>query len=179
MINNRKEAFMTTFTPAPTANKEWGFWGTSIHNGYDPELTWNTASHFLAKHFDLTAEQARDVLDARFGRHLADDLSFIKGGPATAEAITSHLASRICHHGWRKSFEDTIRAETGKTYPRKKAVSKDELISQIAQQHLSIETLAIRNSDSLDFHDVAVWSIKAALEAAFEAGKTQAKKKGA
>lgn len=170
---------MTTFTAVPTANKEWGFWGTSIHNGYDPELTWNTACLFLAKNFDLTAEQARDVLDNRFGRHLADDLSFIKGGPVTAEAITSHLASRICHHGWRKSFEDTIHAETGKTYPRKKPVSKDELLTQIAQQHLNIETLVTRNSDSLDFHDVAVWSIQATLEAAFEAGRNQTKKKGA
>jgi len=170
---------MTTFTPVPTANREWGFWGTSIHNGYDPELTWDAASRFLAEHFGLTAEQARDVLDNRFGRHLADDLSFIQGGPTTAEAITSHLANRISERGWRKSFEATIRAETGRTYPRKTPVGKDELFTQIAKQHLNIETLVTRNSDSLDFHDVAVWSIQAALEAAFEAGKTQAKKKGA
>lgn len=111
---------MTTFTPVPTANREWSFWGTSIHNGYDPELTWDAASRFLAEHFGLSAEQARDVLDNRFGRHLADDLSFIQGGPTTAEAITSHLANRISEQGWRKSFEATIRAETGKTYPRKK-----------------------------------------------------------
>jgi hypothetical protein len=63
----------------PTANKEWGFWGTAERNGYDAELTWKAASNFLIAEFDLTAEQARDVLDARFGRHLADDLSFIKG----------------------------------------------------------------------------------------------------
>ena len=51
----------------PTGNKEWGFWGTSGHNGYDAELTWEAASRFLAKEFDLTAEQVRDVLEARFG----------------------------------------------------------------------------------------------------------------
>lgn len=170
---------MTTFTPVPTANTEWGFWGTSKQSGYDAELTWDTACRFLAKHFDLTAGETRDVLDNRFGRHLADDLSFIKGGPVTAEAITSHLASRISQDGWRKSFEATIRAETGKTYRRQKPVTKDGLFTQIAQRHLGIETLVTRNSDSLDFHDVAVWSIQAALEAAYEAGRASAKKKGA
>ena len=51
---------MTTFTPVPTANTEWGFWGTSKQSGNDAELTWDTACRFLAKHFDLTAEEARD-----------------------------------------------------------------------------------------------------------------------
>lgn len=63
----------------PTENKEWGFWGTAERNGYDAELTWKAASNFLMAEFELTTEQARDVLDARFGRHLSDDLSFIKG----------------------------------------------------------------------------------------------------
>jgi hypothetical protein len=35
---------------------------------------------------------------------------------------------------------------------------------------LSIETLETRNSDSLDFYDVAVWSLKKALQEAYEAG---------
>ncbi|PZP83296.1 MAG: hypothetical protein DI582_11200 [Azospirillum brasilense] len=164
-----------TFTPAATANHEWGFWGTSVRNGYDAELTWDTASRFLAKHFDLTAEQARDVLDARFGRHLADDLSFIEGAPDTAEKITAHLAERITDKGWRKHFEQSITAVTGKTFTKKQP-AKDELFAAIAREHLNIEMLESRNSDSLDFHDVAVWGIQAALEAAFAAGKASAKK---
>lgn len=36
---------------------------------------------------------------------------------------------------------------------------------------LGLETLETRKSDSLDFHDMAVWEIKAALEAAYAAGK--------
>jgi hypothetical protein len=175
---------MTNFIPVRTANEEWGFWGTSIHNGYDAELTWDTACRFLAEHFDLTAEQARDVLDARFGRHLADDLSFIEGkpgiakGPTSAAAITEHLTKRIADKGWCDWFENTIREETGKTY-RRKTQSKDDLFTEIAQRHLGVETLVRRNSDSLDFHDIDVSSIRAALDAAFEAGKAQAKKKGA
>ena len=46
----------------------------------------------------------------------------------------------------------------------------DQIFAMIAQKHLFIETLETRNSDSLDFHDVAVWSVRDALEAAFKAG---------
>ena len=46
----------------------------------------------------------------------------------------------------------------------------DHLLTLIAQKYLGIETLETRNSDSLDFHDTAVWCIKDALEAAFKAG---------
>ena len=44
-------------------------------------------------------------------------------------------------------------------------------LEQIAAEHLYIDTLKTRNSDSLDFHDLAVWQIKEALEAAFKAGQ--------
>jgi hypothetical protein len=46
----------------------------------------------------------------------------------------------------------------------------DELLAAIASEHLSVPTLETRRSDSLDFHDVAVWQLKAALKAAFDAG---------
>ena len=46
----------------------------------------------------------------------------------------------------------------------------DQIFALIAEKHLFIETLETRNSDSLDFHDVAVWSVRDALEAAFKAG---------
>ena len=48
---------------------------------------------------------------------------------------------------------------------------RDTTLAEIAAGHLHLETLETRNSDSLDFHDMAVWSIKAALEAAYEAGR--------
>ena len=160
-----------------TENKDWGFWGTSDCNGYDAELTWNAASTFLMTEFELNAEQARDVLDSRFGRHLADDLSFIENGkgeskgPISTAAINKHLTLRVADQGLRDCFENAIRDVTGKTFPRKAPKSKDEVFTLIAQQHLGIETLVERKSDSLDFHDVAVWSVKDALEAAFEAGR--------
>ena len=49
----------------------------------------------------------------------------------------------------------------------------EQLLTQIAQQHLDVETLETRRSDRLDFHDLAVWSLKAALEAAYQAGVEQ------
>ena len=56
------------------------------------------------------------------------------------------------------------------------AKQRQTLLTQIAQQHLKVETLETRHSDSLDFHDVAVWQIGEALEAAFEAGRQDALK---
>ena len=44
------------------------------------------------------------------------------------------------------------------------------LFTQIAKTHLDIETLKTRKMDSLDFHDCAVWKIKDALKAAYDAG---------
>lgn len=47
----------------------------------------------------------------------------------------------------------------------------DQLLTEIAKKHLNLETLEAQNSDNLDFHDVAVWSLKEALQEAYEAGK--------
>ena len=49
-------------------------------------------------------------------------------------------------------------------------------LDHIAQTILGLETLDTRNSDRLDFHDLAVWNIKATLQAAFEAGQQAGKK---
>lgn len=66
-----------------------------------------------------------------------------------------------------------------KAETKKPAVSPvDALILAIAQQHLhgargedQLVTLEARNSDSLDFTEQAVWSLKNALTAAFAAGR--------
>ena len=54
---------------------------------------------------------------------------------------------------------------------------RDALILEIAKRQFFIETLETRERDRLDFHDVAVWSIRAALEEAFEAGRASAGKR--
>ena len=51
---------------------------------------------------------------------------------------------------------------------------RDAQLLEIAQRQFRIETLETRNGDRLDFHDVAIWAIRAALEEAFEAGRRAA-----
>ena len=59
---------------------------------------------------------------------------------------------------------------TTKTAPAN--APSDALLLEVASKHFhSIETLETQNSDRLDFHDVAVWAIRAALEDAYEAGR--------
>ncbi len=56
-----------------------------------------------------------------------------------------------------------------KTAPAK--APSETLLLEIAAKHFhTIETLETRNSDRLDFHDVAVWAIRAALAEAYAAG---------
>ena len=57
---------------------------------------------------------------------------------------------------------------------RTESAAPEALILDIATRHFFIETLETRNRDRLDFHDVAVWAIRAALEEAFEAGRRAA-----
>jgi hypothetical protein len=53
----------------------------------------------------------------------------------------------------------------------------DALLTRIAQEELLIETLETRFSDRLDFHDLAVWQLREALKAAYEAGRESAEKR--
>ena len=46
----------------------------------------------------------------------------------------------------------------------------NKLLERIALKHFFIETLETQHSDRLDFHDVSVWAVKSALEAAYAAG---------
>jgi len=48
----------------------------------------------------------------------------------------------------------------------------ETILERIAREKLRVPTLRTQRSDSLDFHEVAVWELRAALEAAFEAGKS-------
>ena len=50
----------------------------------------------------------------------------------------------------------------------------NETLADIAKRLLHLETLEARNMDSLDFHDLAVWQLRAALEAAYRAGAASA-----
>lgn len=51
------------------------------------------------------------------------------------------------------------------------ARSTRERLAQVAKEYLSIPTLAVRHSDSLDFHDVSVDSVRRALQQAYLLGQ--------
>jgi hypothetical protein len=63
---------------------------------------------------------------------------------------------------------------TSPEHPRMTPQALNNLLLQIAQEHLFVETLETRYGDRLDFYDASVWGIKAALQAAFEAGRQAA-----
>ena len=50
-------------------------------------------------------------------------------------------------------------------------------LEEIAKKVLRIETLQTRNSDSLDFYDLAVWKVAEALALAYQAGIEQGQKR--
>ena len=52
-----------------------------------------------------------------------------------------------------------------------KPAAPEALILEIATRHFFVETLETRNSDRLDFHDVAVCAMRAALKEVYEAGR--------
>ena len=47
----------------------------------------------------------------------------------------------------------------------------DALLTEIARNKMLVATLETRSSDALDFYDIAVWQIKDALRAAYDAGR--------
>ena len=53
--------------------------------------------------------------------------------------------------------------------------TKEEIVEFLGTKLLGLETLETRNSDRLDFNEVAVWSVKEALELAYLAGQRSSK----
>ncbi len=49
--------------------------------------------------------------------------------------------------------------------------TRNRMIEAIARRECDVETLETRGNDSLDFYDISVWSLKKALEQAYEAGR--------
>jgi len=56
------------------------------------------------------------------------------------------------------------------------AAAPESLILDVARRHFFVETPETRNSDGLDFHEVAVWAMRAALQEASAAGLAAAKR---
>jgi len=89
-----------------TRNREWGFFGTCVTNGHaDPEAAWDEAMALLTNpdgRFRLEPDVARDLLDATWGRHLADHLVGSEFAPVV-EALANDRR-------WMKSTLEITRA---------------------------------------------------------------------
>jgi hypothetical protein len=91
--------------------------------------------------------------------------------PAHTPQRLADVANWICGGG---SAEDAYKmAKEGSDFRMEDSPAQAALLTQIARKHCNVETLEERKSDSLDFHDISVWGLKAALEEAFEAGAAQ------
>ena len=80
-----------------------------------------------------------------------------------ALALWTHAASicegeqqKLCHAGIARCEHE---------------VAVDVELASIARRTLNIQTLATRKMDSLDFHEVAVWQVLAALRLAHRSGR--------
>jgi len=118
--------------------------------------------------FALDAENARDLLDATWGRHLADQVL----GQEIAESMNDLAAN----HGWARDARNFVRKHINPNLARVAPLTREQEIEEITRRILKIESLETRNSDGLDFHELAVWTIQAALEAAYEAGRQSRKR---
>ena len=77
--------------------------------------------------------------------------------------------------GWSRAITKPERRRARAPAIRQTNADADARLAEIARTTLGLETLETRRSDSLDFHDLAVWQIKQALQAAYEAGRASAK----
>jgi hypothetical protein len=107
-MHRRAATVMTISTILPTKDPSSGFWAVSERNGYEVQSVWVMASDALATIFALNPTEVRDFLDGHAGRLLADDISFIDGGPTNAEAIQALIQARLGHLGWRRLYEQAI-----------------------------------------------------------------------
>jgi len=70
LIRNRKIS-----KTIQTNNEGWGFYGTCLVNGLNAQKEWKKAIKTLVKDKGLSQEQARDLLDSKWGRHTANELT--------------------------------------------------------------------------------------------------------
>jgi hypothetical protein len=93
-------------TVPQTRNPEWGFYGTCQMNGHtDVEAAWAEAIEILTDPdgaFRLEAEVARDLLDAPWGRHLANDY--------VGRQLKNTIADLATNRRWMKSTLEITRA---------------------------------------------------------------------
>jgi hypothetical protein len=77
---------------------------------------------------------------------------------------------------WKRAIatcpSDTPEAYSAGVARCQRQINVDAQLASIARRAMDIPTLDTRNSDGLDFHEVAVWEILKALRLAYRAGQS-------
>lgn len=85
----------------------------------------------------------------------------VRGGPSTQPSQTAMLNQQAMPSTEVERLEDPAHRQL-------------PVLEDIARKYLGVVSLAVRNSDAHDFHDLAVWRISDALAAAYAAGQAAA-----
>lgn len=91
-------------------------------------------------------------------------------GISDEQTIREQRAWDMAHVAEEKRAFAALAEESRKERAMTAKSEAAALLEQIAREHLDLDTLKTRDSDSLDFHSLSVWQIRAALEAAYQAG---------
>ena len=93
---------MNTTKNISTKNPTWGFHGTLGHNGIEGAAAlFDEAARELMARLGLTEDDARDLLDARIGRHMANE---IQHGETARD-----LVARLCsNQRWAREIKRAI-----------------------------------------------------------------------
>lgn len=130
---------------------------------------------------------AREIIDVYAAHEFVAEYPFSEDEAAHLLQLENPLAQFTerweAVTGGVKSADDIVRGVlceinkdldyTNDSEETPSVVIPDDLICQIAKRHCRFETLETRKSDSLDFREVSVWGLKAALEEAYTAGLTR------
>jgi hypothetical protein len=124
-----------------------------------------------------------------FNIEIVDDLMVVldeDGNGQDCHELRNLQAAKRQLKAWQKQYTfDYAEAEKALSEffsdyePARPAVRKlkaiDAKLAEIAKNVLKVPTLAYRNRDCLDFHELSVGQIKLALRAAYEAGRASVK----
>lgn len=111
-----------------------------------------------------------DIVSPRYGKATLIIRRWKVEGPDEVYAV----CSIVNKNGRTTPGYCTIPLENVRPNGRDEDPRRDAL-DKICAEVLGVHTLETRSNDSLDFYDVAVWTLKEALERAYEAGRKAAK----
>ena len=103
-------------------------------------------------------------------RGYADGHKVAKAMPAARSEALGVLKATGSHLKAGESLYEAAKGSKNATLSQNPRSSVANVLAGIARKHLDFETLDTRRMDSLDFREVAVWSVKSALEDAYRAG---------